>query len=44
MNKFEKALVALAVAGSVGFAFAFAALKGIPETFDWESDEEESNE
>jgi hypothetical protein len=44
MNKFEKALIALAVAGTVGFAFAFAALKGIPEAFDWELDEEESHE
>ena len=41
MNKLEKTLVAIAVAGSVGFAFAFAALKGIPETFDWEVDEED---
>ena len=40
MNKFEKTLVALAVAGSVGFAFAFAVLKGIPETFDWEVEED----
>ena len=40
MNKVEKALVALAVVCSVGFAFAFAALKGIPETFDWEIDDE----
>jgi hypothetical protein len=39
MNKVEKALIALAVAGTVGFAFAFAALKGIPEAFDWEDDE-----
>jgi len=44
MNKVEKTLVALAVAGSVGFAFAFSVLKGIPEAFDWELDEEESNE
>ncbi len=44
MNKFEKALVALAVAGAVGFSFAFALLKGIPETFDWELDEEENYE
>jgi len=44
MNKFEKALVALAVAGSVGFAFAFAVLKGIPETFDWSLEEEEDDE
>ena len=40
MSKIEKALIALAVAGTVGFAFAFAALKGIPEAFDWETDDE----
>jgi hypothetical protein len=40
MSKIEKALIALAVAGTVGFAFAFAVLKGIPETFDWEDDDE----
>jgi hypothetical protein len=40
MSKFEKTLVALAVAGTVGFAFAFATLKGIPEAFDWEVDDE----
>ena len=40
MSKVEKALVALAVAGTVGFAFAFAALRGIPEAFDWEADDE----
>jgi len=40
MSKIEKALIALAVAGTVGFAFAFAALKGIPESFDWETDDE----
>ena len=40
MSKFEKALVAVAVAGAVGFAFAFAALRGIPEAFDWEDDDE----
>jgi hypothetical protein len=40
MSKVEKTLVALAVAGTVGFAFAFAALKGIPEAFDWETDDE----
>jgi hypothetical protein len=40
MSKVEKALVAIAVAGTVGFAFAFAALKGIPEAFDWEEEDE----
>jgi hypothetical protein len=41
MNRFEKTLVALAVAGTVGFSFAFAVLKGIPESFDWEVEEED---
>jgi hypothetical protein len=40
MNRIEKTLVALAVASTVGFAFAFAALKGIPEAFDWELEDE----
>jgi hypothetical protein len=40
MNKIEKALIALAVVGSVGFAFAFTILKGVPEAFDWEEDDE----
>ena len=40
MNKIEKALIVLAVVGSVGFAFAFTILKGVPEAFDWEEDDE----
>ena len=40
MSKVEKVLVAIAVAGTVGFAFAFAALKGIPEAFDWDEEDE----
>lgn len=40
MNKFEKTLVGLAVIGTVGFAYAFAVLKGIPEVFDWEDEDE----
>jgi hypothetical protein len=40
MNKFEKTLVAVAVVGMVGFGFAISALKGIPEAFDWEEDDE----
>ena len=44
MNKFEKMLVATAVIGMVGFSFAIATLKGLPEAFDWELDEEEEYE
>jgi hypothetical protein len=40
MNKVEKVLVAVAVVGMVGFGFAIATLKGIPEAFDWEEDDE----
>ncbi len=40
MNKFEKTLIAVAVVGMVGFGFAISALKGIPEAFDWEEDDE----
>ena len=40
MNKFEKTVVALAVAGTVCFSFAFSVLKGIPEVFDWEEEDE----
>jgi hypothetical protein len=40
MNKLEKALVAIAVVGTVGFAFALSTLRGIPEAFDWEDDDE----
>jgi hypothetical protein len=40
MNKFEKTLVAVAVIGMVGFGFAITTLRGIPETFNWEEDDE----
>jgi hypothetical protein len=40
MKKLEKTLIAVAVIGMVGFGFAIAVLKGIPEAFDWEVDDE----
>jgi hypothetical protein len=40
MSKVERTLVAIAVVGMVGFGFAIATLKGIPEAFDWEEDDE----
>ena len=40
MKKLEKTLIAIAVIGMVGFGFAIAVLKGIPEAFDWEVDDE----
>lgn len=41
MSKFEKVLVAMAVVGMVGFGFAISALKGIPDVFDWEDEDEQ---
>jgi len=40
MNKLEKVLVATAIIGMVGFSFAISTLKGLPEVFDWEEDDE----
>jgi hypothetical protein len=40
MKKIEKVLIAAAVFGMVGFSFAIASLKGLPEVFDWEEDDE----
>jgi hypothetical protein len=40
MNKVEKVLISVAVIGMVGFSFAIGALKGIPESFDWEDEDE----
>jgi hypothetical protein len=41
MRKFEKMLVAISIIGMVGFLFAISTLKGLPEAFDWEEDENE---
>ena len=42
MNKAQKVLLGLGIAGAVGLTYVITALKGMPEAFDWE--EEESNE
>ncbi len=40
MNKFKKALVVAVIVGSVGISYALYTLKGLPESFDWEEDDE----
>jgi hypothetical protein len=40
MKKLEKILVATAVVGMVGFAFAISTLRGLPEVFDWDEEDE----
>jgi len=39
MNKAQKVLIGIGIAGAVGLTYVITALKGIPEAFDWEEDE-----
>ena len=41
MNKIQKVIIGLTVASAVGLTYVIAALKGIPEAFDWEDDDDE---
>jgi hypothetical protein len=41
MNKAQRVLIGLGVAGAVGITFVMTALKGLPEAFEWEEDEDE---
>jgi hypothetical protein len=41
MNKAQKVLIGLGIAGAVGITFVITALKGLPEAFEWEEDENE---
>jgi hypothetical protein len=41
MNKVQKIIIGLGIAGAVGVTFVLTALKGMPEAFDWEYDEDE---
>lgn len=41
MNKLQKVIVGLGIASAVGLTYVVTALKGLPEAFDWEEDEDE---
>lgn len=41
MNKTQKILIGLGVAGAVGLTYIITALKGLPEAFEWDTDEED---
>ena len=41
MNKAQKILIGLGIAGAVGITYVITALKGLPEAFDWENDDEQ---
>jgi hypothetical protein len=39
MNKAQKVLIGIGIAGAVGLTYVVTALKSMPEAFDWEDDE-----
>lgn len=41
MNKLQKVVIGLGVAGAVGLTYVITALRGLPEAFDWEDDNED---
>jgi hypothetical protein len=41
MNKLQKVIIGLGVAGAVGITYVVTALKGMPEVFDWEDEDDE---
>jgi hypothetical protein len=41
MNKIQKVVIGLGIAGAVGITFVLTALKGLPEAFEWDEDEDE---
>jgi hypothetical protein len=41
MSKIQKLVIGLGVAGAVGITFVITALKGLPEAFEWEEDDDE---
>ncbi len=40
MNKLQKVIIGLGIAGAVGITYVVTALKGIPEVLDWDNEDE----
>jgi hypothetical protein len=40
MNKAQKVLIGLGIAGAVGITYVITALKGLPEAFEWDGEDE----
>jgi len=40
MKKIKKALAIATIVGAVGISYALYTLRGLPEAFDWEDDDE----
>lgn len=40
MNKLQKVIIGLGIAGAVGITYVLTALKGMPEVLDWDDEDE----
>jgi len=40
MNKLQKVIIGLGIAGAVGVTYVVTALRGMPEVLDWEDEDE----
>ncbi len=40
MNKLQKIVLGLAIAGAVGITYVMTALRGLPEAFEWDEEDE----
>jgi hypothetical protein len=41
MNKTQKVMIGIGIAGAVGLTYLITALKGLPEAFEWEDEDYE---
>jgi hypothetical protein len=41
MNKTQKVMIGIGIAGAVGLTYLITALKGLPEAFEWEDEDNE---
>jgi hypothetical protein len=44
MSRIQKAIIGIAVAGAVGITYMLTTLKGLPEAFDWNLEEDEDED
>jgi hypothetical protein len=41
MNRLQKLVVGLGIAGAVGLTYVVTALRGLPEAFEWDDEDEQ---
>lgn len=44
MNKIKKSFLVATIVGAVGISYALFTLRGLPDAFEWDMDEDENDE